>query len=118
MANNVGKIRLRRGTTANWGTGSPTLYEGQPAIEYADGAVRMKVGPETTPTAGGTTAWSSCQYVSPQYYSANSDGAKVSTSAVGSGTTPPGVLRNVVISTSEPSANSYSEGTVLLIIEQ
>lgn len=117
MADNVGKIRLRRGTTANWGTGSPTLYEGQPAIEYADGAVRMKVGPVPA-TTGGTTAWSSCQYISPQYYSANSDGAKISTSAIGSGTTPPEVLRNVVISTSEPSASGYSEGTVLLIIEQ
>jgi hypothetical protein len=120
MATNIGKIRLRR-STGNTPGSQEKLFEGQPAIEYRSGKTpRIKVGPlDNTETQTGTS-WNSCPYVAPdadiytdtQIVSSNS-GHTVSKSP----NSTDAVLRNIVVSTSEPSASGYIEGTVLLIIE-
>lgn len=122
MATNVGKIRLRRGSTDDWGTDSPspTLFEGQPGIEYRSGKTpRIKVGPLDNAEPPTGTSWSNCSYIAPDadIYTdtqiVNSNGHTVSDSPNSTNA----VLRNIVVSTSEPLASEYIEGTVLLIIE-
>lgn len=124
MADNSGKIRLRRGSTSDWTTttGDPVkLYEGQPAIEYRSGQTpRIKVGPLDNAEPPTGTSWSGCPYVAPDadIYTdtqiVNDNGHTVSKSPISNNTA---VLRNIVVSTSEPSASGYVNGTVLLIIE-
>ena len=62
----AGKIKVKRGTTAQWAdssTNDTTLAPGQPGVEYCeDGKTKLKIGPHTAD--GSSTEWANIDYIS------------------------------------------------------
>lgn len=62
----AGKIKIKRGTTAQWADSSTndiTLAPGQPGVEYCtDGKTKLKIGPHTED--GSSTEWAEINYIS------------------------------------------------------
>jgi hypothetical protein len=54
---NYSKLQIRRGSTAWWNENDPILFDGEPAIEFSDSEIKLKIG-------DGKTNWKNLKYVS------------------------------------------------------